>query len=261
MDLSEENDMPSSKPPEVVRQEQVRHWLETGFSDQAVSSYGTSLENFNSILKSGNIVLKPLIDPLQYQRDLSKHGSLLYYFNPIGENLQRENPSFYLQMKQNAEANGQGEEDLSTETSKRNEETYARNNALCDYISTLTGIPSQDLGVEEIEYAISDEIPEEVEKNIKEFYKPPQAADELLGEVINIREKLGHVNTEAIRDRKGIVIYFNKKIFSDSWVTPGIEEPDEFVLVRNRPLRLDVISGIRILSDSEFREFKQEYEI
>ena len=253
MDASMGKDIPGPKPPEIIRQEQLRHWLETGFNQQAVAAYGTSLPTFIKILESGSIPPNPNEETLDYQTEFRKSGNLLYYFNVLGENLQRINPNFYNQLVENTKRFGATKRKLTVKNGHQVAKIYARNHAIAEEVSSILGIPPAEAKSLPVEGSLYDY---DLLKLLGLDHAARQFRDQLLSRNVDI-EKL----KEKLNQKRGAIIYFNGSIFDGSTFFPGEEDADEFVLARNLPLGFHTVSGIEIPGKEERKELEEKYAI
>lgn len=257
--------------------EKLRVWIENGFNDKAVAAYGTSYPQLLEILDLGDIPPHPDIDPLAYQTEFRTKGKLLYYFCVLGQNLLKSNPNLYKQVAESAKEIGESEGDFDNDNGRGTAHIYAEGNAFDNVVSNALGV---DEGFEEgiVENALDIEKAEEwYRKSLEEFrlesdderWKGLEKTYEIvLKNSMDFRQRLIDNKVdfkalkEAIETTRGIIIYFNNKIFDESTFFTGREgDSEEFVLARHKPLSLDTISGIEILGEKQLQELKVKYAI
>ncbi len=280
MDASQGKDVQGSMPPEIVRREQVRGWLETGFNQQAVAAYGTGLPTFLKILENGSIPPIPENDPnnsrLGYRGEFRKSGGLLYYFNALGGNLRRVKPSFYNLLIENAKRFGATKRELTTRNGHQSAKGYANVHAIEDEVSNLLGMPAAEVDLFALEGALDLDYDAYVLEELKEmdgilgvnteqrennYRRNLKGARRFREQLIAKNIDIGELN-QKLDQMHGVVVYFNSSIFEGSTFFPGEEKSaDEFVLARNLPLGFISISGIEILGEAEREELEKKYEI
>jgi hypothetical protein len=228
----------------------VSEWLEKGFDKNAIAGYGTSVENLKKILSNENI---PSFDPGSHPHFLQeefKAGKYIYYFFPILATLRRENPQLTNEIIDRF--NEQDAEVVSEEV-ELGLEHYRKRNAFDDYMIKTGNVSSSETIAPDI---IEDAL-EELDGQPRFQYQVGDMVGHS-GKVDWLKEKLQDpqfkAQFEKARARGGVVIYFNKKIFSDSALSEKVEDDGEVILIRDIPLAKDSISGIEVFTDEEREE-------
>lgn len=246
--------------PEAIR-EQVDRWLENGLTEDSVAAFGTSIEVFLKMLHEGHVTANPTRN-LEYQ-GAHGDGKHLYYFAPLGENLQRDNPTFYLRMLKNLEDNHKqhelDEDAIGEAWGLSMAEGYAHTQAMTEEVSQVLGrenIPDNSVIEDAVEFfKEQDEEEGDSRAKLERWSKFDRLeAHELQVRMLRERLKAKGVNPDDIGKLQGVTIFFNNEIFKDSKAMPGVEAPHEFFMVRDEPLSFSSVTGIKIPTMQERAE-------
>lgn len=248
--------------PEALRK-QVDRWLENGLTEDSVAAFGTSIEVFLNMLHEGHVTANPSRD-LEYQgaHDDGKH---LYYFAPLGENLQRENLAFYLRMVKNLEDRYEthklDEDAIGVVEGLSMAEGYAHVQAMTEKVSQVLGredFPDYSEIEDAVEFFKEQDVEDEEADSRAKLKRWSEygwlEAHELKVQMLRERLKAKGVNPDDIGKLQGVTIFFNKDIFDGSKAMPGVEAPHEFFIVRDEPLSFSSVTGIKIPTMQERAE-------
>ncbi len=226
-----------------------KEWRERGFSEDAVAVYGMSTENFRRIMQTGQIPPSPHQENIPYQKELADKGKLLYFCLPFRNALHLRNFYLYQEMEKVLGVNSgylEAEEQIETAA------IYAHHRAFDERYTALTGEQELDDGVRTLldsKYVYKEELIPEEEKKISD------EVERLKKRGIDLMDVFKDANS-----RKGILLYLNKSIF-EYYLSQTPEDETELVIATDKPLTIDIISGIQILSEHEDEELKKIYEI
>lgn len=261
--MSTPAEFPPKQRAEGVSDQQLRQWVETGFSNNAVASFGTSVERLQDVLKSNIIpsIRTPLRLPYQ-QRLLGRHkGADFYYVTPIFDRILKVRPAL-------AKAIGThlnpdyiydpefARRQLSVKDARRKSESYAHSNSVQDFFYTQTGIFAELTDILAIARGFNSAKVEEYIEDTKSW----GAMDDLAmpgydtSLIDALKTKLNRSFLESIvfkcLERRGAVIYYNQGLLAYP-VKLGREGDLEIMIVSSEPVSANVISGIEILSQSD----------
>lgn len=226
----------------------LRRWLENGFNRNTVAVFGTSIENLERILTTKQIPSFEI--KLSYQKRLVEGGRFLYYSFPLITSNSSER--FY---------NGDRRASL---------ERYAKAQAIrhCFFKQTGIDLEQYDVLALAFEFLTRDRARDEAgEIFTRKFFIEylrlvgDETDDEICEEIdcgVSDKYKLTAVKSQIDSDslkrilsaclkRKGVIIYLNSNIFKHQ-IEAGQEDEEELLIVSDKPLSIDDISGIEILS-------------
>jgi|GEM_PF-3907129 len=277
-----------AKKPETTGGENLlSEWVETGYTSDAVSMYGTSVAVLKQILKSGKLPGMPAEKrTLDYQKELVKGGKHLYYSLGIPENLKAVRPELVEEMIDklypetftiqsfigskiaytiNLPGNLQKRKrkglppDLKTPYVRDKGRFYAKMNAMMAKFRELTGISTDVDTVLAVTINCWPEEFAEYEKTAerslgnpyKEIISP--AEKRKIQSLVTKVKKMPGIKPSWLKD-KGVVLYFDKSALTKGDVQLGEEDEEEILITTKEPLTTSVISGIEVLSARERKE-------
>lgn len=226
----------SEEVPTVNLRDRAAALIETGMHPNSVAMYGTSTESVVQILRSGKIQPTPSLDSPPYRSILTEGGKKnLYYALINGPKIKELNPALYEKLLESSGEDRELGEDIieDIDETKAAARDYARMQAIEDYFRKYTGATVPHGRLEEIARTFGSLGRDEASKIIA-----PETLDVL----------------SSAMKRKGVLIYFDKKIFDLAKVEPGIEDERELTIVSDNQLDASVISGIEPLSEEEREE-------
>lgn len=219
----------SEKVEGISKEAILGRWIESGFNRDAVAAFGTSIENLERILKTGQI---PSFETrLPYQEKLVKGGKSLYYTFPT-----------------------------FNKTRRMSLEHYAQYQAIrhCFFKQTGIDLERYDILALAFEFLTREFLIEYLRLNGN------VTDDEIHGELDWVeldKDKLTAVKSQIDSDslkrilssclkRKGVITYLNSNIFRYQ-IEAGKEDEEELLIVSDRPLSISNISGIEVLSSAD----------
>lgn len=248
----------SNKTEQAKIKDKLNGWIEKGYNKQAVAAYGLSTEMFRPILDTG--LFTPHTVTLDYQRKLVEGGKYLYYAVPIFERVKETNPQFANELVAKSGLLKPAYEAAKTILTAK---AYALSQAITDCFYEKTGI---NVRGEDDVYGLALKI---ASRELNSFLNQTSdygfsgtdldsirmtADKELIGRIKNqfSKEFLTEVLHECFQ-RRGVIIYFNKDLFTGNRVLPGYEDEAEILIVTDKKLSVSVIEGIEVLSDADMR--------
>lgn len=248
---------------------ELNQWVENGCNEDALFVYGTYTQDLFQAMKTGQIPYRvPRKGMLPYQAELVKDGGFLYYATPIFARLEKSSDPRAKELALRIVAN-YGDyalkyirEDLSPQKVKRIAAGYAFDQTAKSYFKDATGFKFSST---QIYYLTGSLFPSVLEpykndpviKNFRaqsfdpEYFSKSEPTDNL-GLTL---EQLKGVLRECFK-RRGVRIYYNSKIL-DHRIIVGHEGEDEIMILSQKPLTLDVISGIEILSKADENDLQR----
>ncbi len=251
-----------------VNLEQLDQWVEHGYHKDAIALYGTSAEFLTKALQTGQVPYNAPAaeDMLPYQKEVMENGGHLYYALPIYERLEENsNPRAKVLLEGIIEKYGDFPEEIKEELSWRrqhksskdyalkhaiehpfNEKFKVRLHARQIYILASILFPSDSALWDEDESLLAITGPD---------YHPLDFSHQRAFENSERAVKdLQQVISECFK-RRGVVIYYSSKILDHA--KPGYEAEREIMIVSKKPLPIDVISGVEILSEADRKSLYQ----
>lgn len=249
----------------------LNQWIENGCNKDALFVYGTCTQNLLQAMETGQIPYSvPAEEMLPYQAELVKNGGFLYYATPIFARLEKDKDSRARELASRIAANyGDYDlkyirEDLSLQRTKKTAASYAFGQTAQSYFEKATGFKFKDTRI----YFLTGSLFPSV---LKPYFKYPviqrfsahsfdpecyleSEPTDNLGLTL---EQLKGILRECFK-RRGVRIYYNSKIL-DHRVIVGHESEEEVMILSQRPLTLDVISGVEILSKADKNDLQQNY--
>lgn len=243
----------------INNSELLKHWVATGYSSQAVAGYGNSVEFLQEALISGEIPWSTSHsdqDILPYRKKLlSETSGYLYFAYPFIDRLKSYNPHIVEKLCSEPGVN------LEENTIKNNLRDYAVYNAITHYFKSQadTNIQNPKAIVTLVHLLFPDLVKKFNNDSliIQIFNRFTESADWEEPHSLGLEEsnmtiaQLKNILGQSI-SRRGIIMYYNEKILRNR-VVPGIESEEEIMIISKRPLTLEVISGIEILSENDKR--------
>lgn len=247
----------SETKPQV---EQLRRWVERGFDGDAVAVYGTSVDVVRRIADTGVIFPYPTRDLLPYQKELSRNGrDNLYFAMPFMERVLKIHPQLVTEIAGRFDSKEEANEDLKTEEIRRYAKFYAINQAVRDYFLRAVQIKADMIDILGAVLRIAPEQFENFIKSSQVHFIDHDIEDE--SDKAKVSEIVGRIGSKNVRDallgsleRRGVLIYLNDGIFTNTRVRPCFEAETEIVVVSKDSLSAAVISGVEVLSEIEFKE-------
>lgn len=241
-------------------------WIEKGFSGESVCMFGTSIENLSRIVSSGKIT--PLQvktnDLLEYQRQLTVDGRMLYYAAPLLERIRAFNENLASEIEKPFLTQHHGfsiaeiRKEFSVRAMMRKTRSYAIRRSMSDCFHAHTGLYTE---ADNILWLASTILPD----LLNNYLSLPEM-EKIHGDLNNIHSNAEADEVNKIRNqislemlipsiahslrRRGVLLFFNKKILNAN-VIPGKEAETEIIILSESPLSTDTISGIRLLSGTD----------
>jgi hypothetical protein len=252
MDASQGKDSQPSRDETISIGERYKAWREKGFNENTVAVYGMSTEQFRKLMTTGEIPSSSKNLHIPYKKDLAQQGKYIYYCLPFYYALRKQRPDLYKEMLENLGVDN-GVVDLGIIQQTQKASGYARAHAFVDRIAQKTGLTINMGLVSLLRWQYTDDVedllPDEKE-DIVEFEKKVEQ------EGFNLKDLVREADS-----RRGILLYLNNSLFVGNQVATTHEDEVELVVATGRPLTIDIISGVEVLSDQEEEELKKEYEI
>ena len=248
-----------AKTAERLKKERL-HWLvEQGFNENAIAVFGTTTTVLKRILETGQILPNPAFG-LEYQRQLTKSGKFLYYALPLLGRIEPVIPHLVQKIRARFPSDWSKEEigqDFQPDYVKKVATHYAAMTAVEDKFHEETNI---NLPFDAVIGLASEVLPVKQFRDVKKDLDPIFDVDEDYSLEVH-GEEIAHAKSSLERSRlvevletafkkRGVLIYFNNEILN-SKIYPGHEAEGEIMVVSDKPLPLNVISGVEILSEAE----------
>lgn len=216
-----------------VTAEVLNRWIERDFPDDAIAAYGTSVERFQQILKTGKLPRSTV------------PGAYNYYATPFIQGIESVRPEVSAAI--NAHLNKMSPDAYNAMTSDERvieeSETYAEDSAILDYIYQSSGVL---MSGEASEAFAEGKLPIEI-RNLS-----------IRQEVIDLEAKIGEDSYDELQkkvnNRHGLIIFYNQNFILNHEVIPNPEGDREIAVNSDEPVTIDAIAGVRFLSEAEREE-------
>lgn len=233
-------------------------WVENGFNQEAVAVYGGSGRVLKNILQTGTIPPHQNIF-LDYQIEMTRDGSNLYYTLPLYERIKAVSPLTAEEILADNAIKGESERNFmifSKESYVRTSAiNYALDMALRHGFNEATGITANSSTI--IQLAKSFGLAHDYLRSLTKLdpYNSMDSDDPAEYDMAKLilsslsQDEFKKGIEEAIAF-PAVVFYFNKSLL-DYNHQPGVEIDGEILVTSKTPLPASVISGIEIIQFSK----------
>lgn len=250
--------------PNLSQGERLKLWEEKGLSNEAVGVYGTSEEFLQNALSRGFIPAQLNENSKDFSFYLAKlgktSGSNIYFSLPFTQRISLIKPELVESIEGGFPGFSREELDreMSMEEALNAAKNYAQWNSYSHFLNEKLQIPlSTHSGEALLTLMYKTDLNKflKIRRDLREIglyvndYDPDEPTEQEQRLMRQIRAKVDRKNLpqflETALARRGVLIFYNESILENA--VPGWEDEREVVTVTEKPLPIDIISGIERL--------------